>query len=52
MALNDLVMMCFGGMERTESQWKALLLEVGLEIKNIWRKEGENLSVIEAILRN
>jgi O-methyltransferase domain len=51
MALNDLVMMCFGGMERTESQWKALLLEVGLEIKNIWRKEGENLSVIEAILR-
>jgi hypothetical protein len=52
MALNDLVMMSFGGMERTESQWKALLQEVGLEIRNIWRKEGENLSVIEATLRS
>lgn len=50
MALNDLVMMSFGGMERTESQWKVLLQEVGLEIRNIWRKEGENLSVIEAAL--
>jgi hypothetical protein len=52
MALNDLVMMSFGGMERTESQWKALLQEVGLDIRNIWRKEGENLSVIEATLRS
>jgi hypothetical protein len=52
MALNDLVMMSLGGMERTESQWKALLQEVGLEIRNIWRKEGENLSVIEATLRS
>lgn len=51
MALNDLVMLTFGGMERSESQWKALLQEVGLEIKNVWRKEGENLSVIEAMLR-
>jgi hypothetical protein len=51
MALNDLVMMSFGGMERAESQWTVLLQEVGLEIKNIWRKEGEILSVVEAILR-
>ena len=51
MALNDLVMMSFGGMERTESQWQDMLLEVGLEIKNIWRKDGKNLSVIEAKLR-
>jgi O-methyltransferase domain len=51
MALNDLVMMTFGGMERSESQWKILLQEVGLVIQNIWRKDGENLSVIEAILR-
>jgi hypothetical protein len=51
MALNDLVMMSFGGMERAESQWTVLLQEVGLEIKNIWRKEGENLSVVETILR-
>jgi hypothetical protein len=50
MALNNLVMMSFGGMERTESQWTVLLQEVGLEIKNIWRKEGEILSVVEAVL--
>jgi len=50
MALNDLVMMSFGGMERTESQWTALLQEVGLVIRNIWRKPGENLSIIETML--
>jgi len=50
MALNDLVMMSFGGMERTKSQWTALLQEAGLEIRNIWTKAGENLSVIEAML--
>ncbi|PMD35786.1 S-adenosyl-L-methionine-dependent methyltransferase [Hyaloscypha variabilis F] len=50
MALNDLVMMSFGGMERTESQWTALLQGAGLQMRNIWRKPGENLSVIEAML--
>jgi len=46
MALSDVVMMTFGGMERSETQWKFLLQGVGLEIKAIWRKDGENLSVI------
>jgi O-methyltransferase domain len=50
MALSDLVMMSFGGMERTESQWETLLQEVGLKIRNIWRKAGNNLCVIEATL--
>jgi hypothetical protein len=43
-------MMSFGGMERTESQWTALLQEAGLQMRNIWRNPGENLSVIEAML--
>jgi hypothetical protein len=51
MALNDLVMMTFGGMERSQSQWIALLEGVKLEIKNVWKKPGENLSVIEAMLK-
>ena len=51
MALSDLVMMSFGGMERTDSQWETLLQEAGLQIRNIWRGEGNNLSVIEATLR-
>jgi hypothetical protein len=51
MALNDIVMLTFGGIERGGEQWNALLQGVGLEIKNVWRKEGENLFVIEAMLR-
>ena len=50
MALNDLVMLTFGGMERSQSQWGTLLQEVGFKIKRICRKSGENLSVIEAVL--
>lgn len=49
MAMNDMVMLSFGGMERSERQWRELLSEVGLIIKKIWRKEGENLAVIEAV---
>jgi hypothetical protein len=43
--------MTSGGLERTESQWETLLGEVGLQIMKIWSKEGENLSVIEAMMR-
>lgn len=50
MAMNDMVMLSFGGMERSKSQWLELLGDVGLSIKKIWRKEGENLAVIEAVL--
>lgn len=43
--------MISGGLERTESQWETLLGEVGLQIMKIWSKDGENLSIIEAVLR-
>jgi hypothetical protein len=49
MAMNDMVMMSFGGMERSQRQWQDLLQAVGLKIKKIWSKAGENLSVIEAV---
>lgn len=35
--------------ERTESQWRKLLTEAGLEISGIWHKDTE--SVIEAVLQ-
>lgn len=35
--------------ERTESQWRELLAEAGLEISGIWHKDAE--SVIEAVLK-
>lgn len=28
-----------GALERTEAQWRALVGEVGLEIKGIWKEE-------------
>jgi hypothetical protein len=43
--------MISGGLERTESQWETLLGEVGLQIMKIWSQDGENLSIIEAVLR-
>lgn len=49
---NDLLMMVLlAGMERTESQWKELLNDVGLEIVGFWipMKGGEG--VIEAVKR-
>lgn len=51
MALQDLNMMSFGGMERTETQWKQLIASAGLVLKKIWRGEaGAKHSVIEAVL--
>jgi hypothetical protein len=50
MAMNDMVMMSFGGMERSGSQWRQLLCDVGLNLEMIWRKEGEDLAAIEAVL--
>ena len=43
-----LTLMLLSGMERTESQWSALLESVGLEIKKIWRTDGASEAVIEA----
>ena len=42
------MMLLLSGMERSESQWRALLESVGLEIKKIWRTNGVSEAVIEA----
>ena len=48
-ASEDILMMLFlSGMERSESQWKAVLDSAGLEIKKIWRADGISEAVIEA----
>lgn len=51
MALQDLNMMCFGGMERTERQWTELLGDVGLRIVKIWRQDGAKHGMVEARLK-
>ena len=43
------MLMLLSGMERSESQWKALLNSVGLEIKKIWRTDGVSEGVIETL---
>lgn len=50
----DLSMMTFGGMERTERQWRELLEGVGLRVVRIQGPEGASLSrdgIVEAVLR-
>lgn len=48
-ASEDILMFInLSGMERSESQWKALLHSLGLEIKKIWRTDGISEAVIEA----
>ena len=48
-ASEDMLMLLFlSGMERSESQWKAVLNSAGLEIKKIWRANGISEAVIEA----
>ncbi len=46
----DIYMMALvGSHERTESQWKALITSVGLEITGIWIKGDGNQSLIEIV---
>ena len=48
-ASEDILMMVFlSGMERSESQWRAVLDSAGLETKKIWRADGISEAVIEA----
>ena len=49
-ALQDINMMSFGGMERTQLQWEILLKTAGLSIKRIWAGDGDLQNTIEAIL--
>ena len=47
-ALQDINMMSFGGMERTQLQWEALLREAGLVIVKFWAQDGDLQHTIEA----
>ena len=51
-AMADINMMSFGGMERTRLQWKALLGRAGLSIKKFWAGEGNLHNMIEATLQD
>lgn len=44
----DISMMMFAGQERTRRDWEELFGAVGLELVNIWTKEGTAQSVVEA----
>ena len=46
-ALQDINMMSFGGMERTRLQWKCLLEKAGLNIKTFWTSEEDLQNTIE-----
>ena len=46
-ALQDLNMMAFAGMERTEEQWQSLVQKAGLNLIRVWRKEGSMYAVVE-----
>lgn len=49
-ALLDINMLALlSGMERTTSQWKALLDSVGLEIVKFWTIDKETEGLIEAV---
>ena len=49
-ALQDINMMSFGGMERTQLQWEALLQEAGLVITKFWAEDGDLQNTIEVAL--
>ena len=48
-ALDMILMVAYAGMERSEAQWRNVLGEAGLHIKNIWMGKGGD-GVIEAIV--
>ncbi|KAH6609160.1 hypothetical protein Trco_002506 [Trichoderma cornu-damae] len=50
LALQDLNMMSFAGMERTERQWEDLLKASGLRLVKYWRSNVTKHAVIEASL--
>lgn len=45
------MMMNFGGMERTESQWKALLCLAGLKAVIFWQAPGFGEGIVETVLQ-
>ncbi|CAO1605760.1 hypothetical protein XANCAGTX0491_009266 [Xanthoria calcicola] len=49
-AMDLQMMVLFGGMERTEMQWRAILRASGLDLVRVWSLAGASESVIEAQL--
>lgn len=49
--LQDVNMMCFGGLERIQDPWKSLLGGAGWKIVKFWAGEGNLQHVIEARLQ-
>ena len=50
-ALDMILMVAYAGMERSETQWRTVIAEAGLQIKNMWMGKGGD-GVIEAIVEN
>ena len=51
-AWSDICMLTFGGMERSEKQWKALLDKSGLTLLKVHGEAGgSNFRVLEAVLK-
>ena len=50
-ALQDLNMMGFAGLERTERQWRELLISAGFKLVNVWRSDDTKHAMIEAKLQ-
>ena len=49
-AMDLQMMVLFGGMERTEIQWRAILQASGLDLVRVWSLVGASEFVIEAQL--
>ena len=49
-AVDIQMMMNFGGMERTENQWKELLRRAGLKPVRFWQSPGFGEGIVEAEL--
>lgn len=50
LALQDLNMMSFGGMERTRRQWEDLLKSSGLHLVKVWSDDSSIHAMLEAVL--
>lgn len=51
LALQDLNMMSFAGLERTEKQWSKVLDDAGLQLVKVWQLEDEKHAMVEARLK-
>ena len=47
----DMMMLCIGGKERTEGNFRKVLGEVGLKVDGVYRAEGTTFAIIEASLK-